>query len=903
MAIEQNGKTFTLKGLAPNATYIVEVLAVPKDGKPSAWSKPIKFNTNGKDVAPPAITNLVAAFDGNGFNATWDGSAAKAEKDFSAFSVTITSSDFPLITKTYGTTSESFSLSYDDNLYLFGNTATSITISVRSLDRSGNLSDAVSATAENAAPAAPANVSVIAEPLGYSVSWDKPSESDYAFSNIYEASTVSGTYTVVASSSSIPSSVKTTTFTERFVKVSHVDWFGNESDLAPEVGISVTPIQPVSVDTTPPDQRTSISYTPGVGSMIVSWSNPSSTVNQDLAGITVRYAKTASPTNYTWVDIPFTYTSPLTTATVNGLLPLTSYDFSISTFDKTQNRTSYSTASTQVTLGDTTPPPRPKAPTVTAGSSAGGPMLVIISQESIEYGTSTALPLDIADVKVFMLDSGYNTAPGTGISTNTNASEIGMFSAGYNGGTNQEKFYVPLEQNEQRYFYTRITDTSGNISDASPAVQSSAMTVFDSAYISSLTADKIATGTLTAGRYIDVGPSSSTRIRIENVSGGVGKIFSGTGTYNNSDTGFYFDSDGKFSLKDRLSWNPSGIDPITGASTGLLTIKGSIEAQAGSFTGNIKVASPGSIFVGNSASSGARVVMNSTGIAFFDSTSTNDNTGVKLLFNTATGALTINGYIAVGGAEGDITTISGNKVRTGNIESSAPTEFVWGNNINNPDGKNIFATQGMRISLSDGQIISKNFRINSSGSTFLTGQVTSTGLIVQGGTAEYSYSRYVNGSQQSIIAPQTYYSLLSNDGKDLFFISSGGDPAKLRWIDSSNRQRGTVGWEVSAEQGGDATYSNTMVLRANAIDNAPSADTPGNVLIHAQGVGGIIDLRTGTNGVVRINGDQIETPTTIKNRYTNGMGAQSQSNKITYGTGTAPTTNPNPQPGDVHLRY
>lgn len=894
------GKTFTLKGLAPGATYVIEVQSIPKKGKPSAWSRPVKFRTNTKDVAPPPITNLAASFDGNGFIATWDGTAARAEKDFSAFSVTITSTDFPTISKTYRVISESFSLSYDDNLYLFGNTATSITISVRSSDRSGNLSAAVSATAENAPPSVPTNVTVVAEPLGYSVSWDKPIESDYAFSNIYESATVNGTYTVVASSSSIPSSVKTTTFTERFVKVSHVDWFGNESDLAPTVGISVIPIQPVSVDVTPPDQRTSISYTPGIGSMSVSWANPSTSINEDVAGITIRYARTSSPTNYTWVDIPFTYSAPLTTATVNGLLPLTSYDFSISTFDKTQNRTSYSTSSTQVTLGDTTPSPRPKAPTVTAGSSAGGPMLVIVSQESIQHGTSTPLPLDIADVRVFMLDSGYSSAPGTGISTNTNASQIGMFTAAYNGGTNQEKFFVPLQQNEQRYFYTRITDTSGNISDASPAVQSSAMTVFDSAYISSLTADKIATGTLTAGRYIDVGPSSSNRIRIENVSGGTGRIFSGTGTYNNSDTGFYFDSDGKFSLKDRLSWNPSGIDPITSASTGLLTIKGSIEAQAGSFTGNVKVADGGSVFAGNNASSGARVVMNSNGIAAFNSTSTNNSTGVTFLLDASSGSVILSGYLQVGqaispgGAASDVnsysTTISGDKIRTGNIESNSP-QFQW-------NGTSDFATQGMRLSLNDGQIITKNFRIKSDGNAFLTGQVTSTGLIVQGGTVQYSYSRYSSGAQ----SPQlSTYSLFSDDGKDLFFKSPGGEASKLRWIDSTNRQRGTVGWEVSAEQGGDAIYSNTMVLRANAIDGSP--DTPGNILIHAQGAGGIIDLRTGEGGLVKINGSVVETPETIINRYRNGINSPSTGNKITFSSSGPSGSNPSPSRGDIHLRY
>ena len=59
------GKTFTLKGLAPGATYVIEVQSIPKKGKPSKWSRPIKFNTNSKGSPPPNVTNLAADFKGN----------------------------------------------------------------------------------------------------------------------------------------------------------------------------------------------------------------------------------------------------------------------------------------------------------------------------------------------------------------------------------------------------------------------------------------------------------------------------------------------------------------------------------------------------------------------------------------------------------------------------------------------------------------------------------------------------------------------------------------------------------------------------------------------------------------------------------------------------------------------
>ena len=58
------------------------------------------------------------------------------------------------------------------------------------------------------------------------------------------------------------------------------------------------------------------------------------------------------------------------------------------------------------------------------------------------------------------------------------------------------------------------------------------------------------------------------------------KIYTGTGTFNNSNTGFYLDNSGNFSLKDKLSFDGT-----------TLTVNGS-----GTFTGNIEIGSGTSIF-------------------------------------------------------------------------------------------------------------------------------------------------------------------------------------------------------------------------------------------------------------------------------------------------------------------
>jgi len=67
-----------------------------------------------------------------------------------------------------------------------------------------------------------------------------------------------------------------------------------------------------------------------------------------------------------------------------------------------------------------------------------------------------------------------------------------------------------------------------------------------------------------------------------------GSIYSGTGTYGTSTTGVYLDANGKFSLKDRLTWDGTTLSLVNGV------FSGSITATSGSFVGSI-TATSGSI--------------------------------------------------------------------------------------------------------------------------------------------------------------------------------------------------------------------------------------------------------------------------------------------------------------------
>jgi hypothetical protein len=99
------------------------------------------------------------------------------------------------------------------------------------------------------------------------------------------------------------------------------------------------------------------------------------------------------------------------------------------------------------------------------------------------------------------------------------------------------------------------------------------------------------------------------------------KLFTGTGTFNDSNTGFYLDSAGQFSLKDKLSWNGT-----------TLIVSGTINAT----TGNI-----GGFAITRDAITGSGVLISgsaTTGTQFFISSSkfnvkgNGDVTGSNVLF-------------------------------------------------------------------------------------------------------------------------------------------------------------------------------------------------------------------------------------------------------------------------------
>ena len=128
---------------------------------------------------------------------------------------------------------------------------------------------------------------------------------------------------------------------------------------------------------------------------------------------------------------------------------------------------------------------------------------------------------------------------------------------------------------------------------------------------------------------------------------------------------------------------------------------------------------------------------------------------------SASGATSLQPGEAASDVNSNTTTISGGKIRTGEIES---TGFSW-------NGSTTYSTTGTRIDLDDGQIVSKKFRIDSSGNAYFAGDISGasgtftgdlSGSNISGGTIDIggfdSTSFHVDASGNMWLGASAYSS-------------------------------------------------------------------------------------------------------------------------------------------------
>ena len=165
-----------------------------------------------------------------------------------------------------------------------------------------------------------------------------------------------------------------------------------------------------------------------------------------------------------------------------------------------------------------------------------------------------------------------------------------------------------------------------------------------------------------------VGDTSAARINLD-ARTSTRKIWIGSGangTYNDSTTGVYLDSSGKFSLKDKLTWDGT-----------TLTVAGTINANAGTFSGNITSTAT----ISGGTISGGTIAIGSGNSIFKADTNGiylgNTTYGSAPFRVSAAGVLTATGANISGAITATSLTLSGfsltgNDVGLGNVQNYSP---------------------------------------------------------------------------------------------------------------------------------------------------------------------------------------------------------------------------------------
>lgn len=718
-------------------------------------------------------------------------------------------------------------------------------------------------------------------------------------------------------------------------KFTGVDRSGNVSAFS-EASNPVSALS-LDIDTTPPSVPSGLTVlayndpadkSGATGYVDVSWTGSTSA---DLLGHYIRYGRSAT----VWDAYEFMQKGQTTKRIIN-LRSGTTYYFQINATDGS-NPSAYipSTPVTATIPGDTTGPAAPSGLVAVAGFNNIIAYWNRNTEGDVDLGRGT-YQFQLSTSGSFSPLSQDRTITGTvasftGLTTGTTyyVRVRAIDSSGNIGAWSAVATAVPGKINAQ----SSITDGTivGDLVAANTLVG-------DKLIANTIDADRLKTNTGIVGKLFVGDEVGANKITIDGTSS-LPAIYYGVGSYNNSNTPFYFDALGKFSLKDQLSWDGNS-----------LTIKGSLNVtQASTFTGNVTLNSGGDIVLNGGAiratGSAGRVEIGSLGVYGYNSSSggtpivrIDANTGqlfasggtiggwtinqssltavnangqtVGMYSNgqlymgpnfsvSSTGAVTITGTINVVGTGSNVakssdldskvgasevyqhiggtntTTISGGVINTGTINL---------NNVNINTGTNgsriALDSTGLKIYNSNG---TPTVSLNANGTASFTGTITSSDIIsgtlvlTGGNTAPNTSfdSDSGSGSDTSLVPSNSLSTQYNRTGLFGTITSVGLNAVAL----ISTTTAGVVSsWYPYWDGGSDlgVKYSPTYQTNPFRWRNLRLHDT-GNIIIGGDGISDTPSTSITGRPVTRIYGDG--------RIFANTLGTATTSNFITQASG------------------
>lgn len=295
------------------------------------------------------------------------------------------------------------------------------------------------------------------------------------------------------------------------------------------------------------------------------------------------------------------------------------------------------------------------------------------------------------------------------------------------------------------------------------------------------------------------------------------KIYTGTGTWGNANTGFYADSAGQFSLKDKLTWNGTSLT-INGAITATsLTLGGGVTVPAASVSGLATVATTGA-------------AANISGLAAVATSGSKADVGLGSVSNLTPQNQAQTGIeAAITITSGGIAMSSGGYVKGGQTAYNTGTGFFLG-----------YSTDNYKFSIGNpsGQ------RVTWDGSTFTVVGTIDTTSTIAGTNAGTVVSNAASGAS----AATTVATKLNKNASDTLtgainVTTSGGFVAGTLTWDATGTRTGGYGIAMTAKGlvGFDSSGNSTFnISSTDGSATFKGAITSGSTISGATVVGGTI---------------------------------------------------------------
>jgi len=603
----------TLKVPVPPQPHSVKLKVVSVAGVESDFSA-AQFEIP-KIIPNTLPTSVTPSWAGTNFKVAWNHNPA--EEFFSYYRVTLTSglnSKVYDVPATPGTSSQFFTLSLSQNRAAFGVPQTSFSGSVKTINIFENEGSPVtfSNTAyANTLPAATIIATAISN--GYSVSYTTPTDATFDKIEIEEVESSATTapttgFTKIFSGSNNPAIVIVPNTNKRWVRARFVDNIG--SFAAYGSAVQVEPTSPVVVDNAGPDNVTSVTAVSGIDSSgylgfnayaDITWS---AVTGGGIRGYRIRFSNDNN-TTFSYVDSP----GSGTTYRLGGLAIGATYKIAVATYDEYNNTSTSYVAGPDILVAGT--------PAVTNYIAAG----------PFQFGVGVGPSLGNTQFTVTNNGSGSYSVNGTASATLT-LTRGATYT--FNVNASGHPFYIQTSgngYNAGNVFSTGVSLTSGtrDVGTITFQVPQNAPDIlyYQCQFHPSMYGqiNVIASNSGNKGLYFDasnywyINASNSARLKV----GG--------------------------STSNYLEWNGT-----------TFAIDGNITARQGTFSGNVSIASGGSLYSGaltqQGALSGAGYILNNLGLTF-NSASTNGITTI----NASNGLLTT-ASANIGGWNVDSSTIN-----------------------------------------------------------------------------------------------------------------------------------------------------------------------------------------------------------------------------------------------------